>query len=91
MRRFGKKCAAPAEGGVLKGNQPMQKKEKQLTRIILTILAGIAGILLFGLILMEIQSRIISRYVEDEVKESSAAILEEYENNELVGGVCKEI
>ena len=64
----------------------MQKKEKQLTRIILTILAGIAGILLFGLILMEIQSRIISRYVEDEVKESSAAILEEYENNELVGG-----
>lgn len=75
----------------MKGNQPMQKKEKQLTRIILTILAGIAGILLFGLILMEIQSRIISRYVEDEVKESSAAILEEYENNELVGGVCKEI
>lgn len=73
----------------MKGNQPMQKKEKQLTRIILTILAGIAGILLFGLILMEIQSRIISRYVEDEVKESSAAILEEYENNELVGGYVR--
>ena len=69
----------------------MQKNGKQQTRIILTILAGIAGILLFGLILMEIQSRMISRYVEDEMKESSAAILEEYEINELVGGECKEI
>lgn len=67
----------------------MKKNEKHSTRIILTVFAGIAGIFLFGLIMMGIQSLMISRYVEDEMKESSSAILEEYGINELVGGNVK--
>ena len=63
----------------------MMKAGKTRIRILLTILMAAAGILLFGLIYREIQSRMISRYMKSELKESSTAIQEDYAAYKLSG------
>ena len=56
----------------------MQNKGKIKGRIILTILSGIAGIALFGYILIMSQSRMTLRSLQDEMKENSSYICDTF-------------
>ena len=56
----------------------MQNKGKNKGRIILTILSGIAGIALFGYILIMSQSRMTLRSLQDEMKENSSYICDTF-------------
>ena len=56
----------------------MQKKDKVTFRIVLTIVTGIAAVVLFGCILMMSQSRMTLVALQDEMKENSSYICEAF-------------
>ena len=49
----------------------MQKEDKGKTRIILTLMLGIAGIALFGYVLSALQSGLVRRNMQEEMKETA--------------------
>ena len=63
----------------------MMKEGNHSRRIIITILLGIAGILLFWVILAKAQSGLTGRFVQDEMRESSERILNQLTQNSLAG------
>ena len=63
----------------------MNKRGTKKLRKAFIVIAGIAGILLFGLIVMSIQSHLNSRFVRDEMRECSERIQEELDAFELYG------
>ena len=63
----------------------MQRKDRATLRIRLTILTGIAGIVLFGCILLMFQSRMTLLSLQEEMKENSSYICSAFTSNEMSG------
>ena len=63
----------------------MQRKDRATLRIRVTILTGIAGIVLFGCILLMFQSRMTLLSLQEEMKENSSYICSAFTSNEMSG------